>query len=141
MAYCLMTTHYHLLVQTAQADLAAGLQYLNGRYAQRINRRRGEKGHLFDARYGSAFVETEQHVLSVHRYIALNPVTAGIVARPQDWPWSSYRALLRLTPAPTFLDAEAALRFFGATPEVGRARLVEFVQDGLDEGVTALVGV
>jgi putative transposase len=141
MAYCLMTTHYHLLVQTPRADLAAGMQYLNGRSAQRINRLRREKGHLFDARYGAEFVETEQHAFNAHRYIALNPVTAGIVTRPENWPWSSYRALIGLAPAPTFLDVQAALLIFGAEPEAGRARLVEFVQDGLGEGVTTFVGV
>jgi putative transposase len=141
MAYCLMTTHYHLFVQTPRADLAAGMQYLNGRFAQRINRLRREKGHLFDARYGAEFVETEQHALNTHRYIALNPVTAQIVAQPEDWPWGSYRSLLSLTRAPTFLDIEAALLIFGATPEAGRAKLVKFVQDGLGEGVTTFIGV
>jgi REP element-mobilizing transposase RayT len=129
MAYCLMTTHYHLLVQTCEADLAAGMQYLNGRFAQRVNVLRQERGHLFDARYGSIFVETEQHALQAHRYIALNPVEASIVARPEDWPWSSYRAMLGLAPAPSFLDVTAALVLFGPTPDAGRARLREFVQD------------
>jgi putative transposase len=86
-------------------------------------------------------VETEQHALEAHRYIALNPVAAGIVARPEDWRWSSYRALLGLAPAPTFLDTAAALLFFGATPDAGRARLRQFVQDGANEDVTTLVGV
>jgi len=129
MAFCLMTTHYHLFVQTPEADLAAGMQYLNGRFAQRVNVLRQEKGHLFDARYGSVLVETEQHALEAHRYIALNPVAAGIVARPEDWPWSSYRALLGLAPAPTFLDTAAALLLFAAAPDAGRTRLREFVQD------------
>lgn len=130
MAFCLMTTHYHLLVQTPEADLAAGMQYLNGRFGQRINFLRGAKGHLFNARYGSKFVETEQHALNAHRYIALNPVEASIVARPEDWPWSSYRALLGLAPAPTFLDVTSALVLFGPTSDAGRARLRGFVQDG-----------
>jgi putative transposase len=141
MAFCLMTTHYHLLVQTPEADLAAGMQYLNGRFAQRINFLRSEKGHLFDSRYGSVFVETEQHALTLHRYIALNPVEARMVARPEDWPWGSYRALLGLARRPSFLDLEAALLYFGTTAEAGRARLHEFVQDGAREGVTTLVGV
>jgi putative transposase len=141
MAFCLMTTHYHLLVQTPEADLAAGMQYLNGRFAQRVNFLRQEKGHLFDARYGSVLVETERHALEAHRYIALNPTRAAIVARPEDWPWSSYLALLGLAPAPSFLDAAAALLSFGPTPDEGRARLREFVQDGACEGVTPFVGV
>jgi putative transposase len=141
MAFCLLTTHYHLLVQTPDADLAAGMQYLNGRFAQRVNFVRQEKGHLFDARYGSEFVETEQHALNAHRYIALNAVSAGIVARPEDWPWSSYRALLGFTRAPTFLDIPAALLLFGATADAGRARLREFVQDGACESVTTFIGV
>jgi putative transposase len=141
MAFCLMTTHYHLLVRTPEADLAAGMQYLNGRFGQRINFLRGEKGHLFNARYGSKFVETEQHALNAHRYIALNPVVAGIVARPEDWPWSGYPALLALAPASSFLDVAGALAMFGATPEAGRAKLRGFVQDGACESVTTFVGV
>jgi REP-associated tyrosine transposase len=141
MAFCLMTTHYHLLIQTPDPDLAVGMQYLNGRLGQRINVLRDEKGHLFEARYGSELVETEQHALNAHRYIALNPVAAGIVARPEDWPWGSYRALLGLAPAPSYLDLAGALLLFGATPQAGRARLREFVQDGAYENVTTFVGV
>jgi REP element-mobilizing transposase RayT len=91
-AYCLMGTHYHLLVETPLPNLAAGLQRLNGRYAQAFNRIHGRTGHLFEARYHAALVERQAHLLEVARYVVLNPVRAGICRAAEEWPWSSYRA-------------------------------------------------
>ncbi len=72
--FCLLTTHYHLLLTTPRADLAAGMQWLNSRYAKRFNRRHAEAGHVFGGRYGSVLVEREEHLLELTRYVALNPV-------------------------------------------------------------------
>jgi putative transposase len=130
-SYCVLSTHYHLLVETPEPDLAAGMQYLNGRYGQRVNWRREEKGHVFEARYHSMLVERDSHRLELHRYIALNPVRAGLVAFPEDWPWSSYCCLLELAPSPAFLDIVGALRDFAAPIDEARRRLRRFVADGL----------
>lgn len=130
-SYCLLSTHYHLLVETPQADIAAGIQYLNGRYAQWANWLRRERSHVFEGRYGAVLVKTESHALEVHRYIALNPVRAGLVRDPEDWPWSSMRALLGREPPPPFLDAAAVLQLFGPNTWVARRRLRSFVRDGL----------
>jgi putative transposase len=130
-SYCVLSTHYHLLVETPEPDLAAGMQYLNGCYGQRVNRRREEKGHVFEARYHSELVEEEGHRLEVHRYIALNPVRAGLAASPEHWPWSSYSGLLELTRPAAFLDVAGALRDFAMPADEARTKLRRFVGDGL----------
>jgi putative transposase len=130
-AYCVLSTHYHLFLATPEPDLAAGMQYLKGRYAQWANWSRKERGHLFEGRYRSVLVESPGHALEVQRYVALNPVRAGLAARPEDWRWSSTRALFGLEPAPPFLDVDAALEPFGPSWTSARRRLRSFVQDSV----------
>jgi putative transposase len=129
-SYCLLTTHYHLLVKTPDGDLSAGLRHLNGRYAQWTNWCRGERGHLFRERFNSVLVESVSHAFESYRYIAMNPVRAGVVARPEDWRWS-YAALLGLAPAAACLDVGGALRDFHLDEHAARARLASFVNDAL----------
>jgi putative transposase len=130
-SYCLLSTHFHLLVATPEPDLSAGMQYINGRYAQWANWHRDEPTHVFGGRFHSILVETESHSLDVHRYIALNPVRAGLVEHPEDWPWSSLAAVLGRARPPGFLDVETALGEFGSSRASARRRLRQFVQDGL----------
>ena len=87
-AWCLMTTHYHLVIAARQERLSVGMQRLNGVHAQRANRRRERKGHLFGARFGTRVIDGEKHANEVCRYVLLNPVRAGLVERPEDWIWS-----------------------------------------------------
>jgi putative transposase len=89
-AYCLMSNHYHLLIETPEPTLSTGMHYLNGVYARRFNERHAVDGHLFDARFGSKLIETEAHFGEVLRYVAFNPVRAGLCAHPAEWPWSSW---------------------------------------------------
>ena len=133
--YCLLSTHYHLLVSTPKADIAAGMQYLNGRYGRWVNWNRTERGHVFDSRYGAVLIESQGHATELHRYIALNPVRAGLVSKPEDWRWSSYGALLGQAKPLALLDAEGALSEFGPTRTEARRRLRSFVADGLLEDV------
>ena len=93
-AWCQMTTHYHLLVMTPQPNIASGMQYLNSRYAEGFNHRYGLTGHLFEGRYAHRLIEGEEHLIRTYRYIARNPVRAGICERAADWPWSSYSGLV-----------------------------------------------
>ena len=130
-SYCLLSTHYHLLVMTPEPDLAAGMQWLNGRFAQWANWRRDEESHVFGGRYGSKLVENEGHALEVHRYIALNPVRAGLVRNPLDWHWSSLAALLGRRQPEAFLDVQSVLDEFGPNPVSARRRLRNFVWEGL----------
>lgn len=134
-AYCLLSTHYHLLVATPRPDVAAGMQYLNGRYAQWVNWSRDERGHLFDGRYHSVLVESEGHALELHRYIALNPVRAKLVPSPEEWRWSSFRAVLGLERPLGVLDIRAVFEEFGPTAVVARRRLRAFVRDAVASDV------
>ena len=88
-AYCLMSNHYHLLIETPEGNLVAGMRRLNGVYTQAFNRRHGRVGHVLQGRYKSILVDKDAYLLELARYIVLNPVRAGMVKRVQDWPWSS----------------------------------------------------
>jgi REP-associated tyrosine transposase len=112
-AYAQLTTHHHMLVWTPEDDLSRGMQLLSGVYAQTFNRERGRFGHLVSARFSSKIVETEAQAKELCRYIVLNPVRAGMCERPEQWPWSSYRATLRLAPAPAWLHTDWVVRLFG----------------------------
>jgi putative transposase len=131
-AYCVMPNHYHFLIETPKAGLSRGMQLVNGRYAQAFNAGRRLDGHLFQGRFGSVLVETEAHALWVNRYIARNPVEAGLVHSPAAWAWSSYGALRRGI-APAWLAHDAALRLFGGgeNAEVAYERLI-LDEDGPD---------
>jgi len=91
-AYCLMTNHYHLLLETSDGNLSLGMRQLNGVYTQVFNKLHGRTGHLFQGRYQSILIQKGSHLLEVCRYVVLNPVRAGTVEKPEDWKWSSYLA-------------------------------------------------
>ena len=103
-AYCLMDAHLHLVVETPEPTLGKGMQRLLGGYAFEFNRRHGRYGHLFAGPYAASLVETEDYAITLSAYVALNPVRAGLVAAPEDWEWSSYRATAGLIRAPEFLE-------------------------------------
>ena len=119
-SYVLMGNHYHLLVETPDPDIAAGMQFLNGFYAQYFNGRYGERGHVFDRRYASELIETDDYFAEVCRYIVLNPVRAGLCRHPAEWPWSSCSAILGERSVPEFLTIDWVLGLFGH--DVARAR-------------------
>lgn len=124
-AYVLMGTHYHLIVLIRDADLAQGMQRLNGLYAQAFNRRHGRVGSLFQGRYHAVLIETEEQLLETARYVALNPVRAGLCSRPEDWPWSSYAVILGRAPKPPFDVGAPLLRLLGAGDVDSLRELVE----------------
>src|SRR6266705_1694555 len=99
-AYVLMSNHFHFVVQLTCNSLSRGMQWLSTRYVQKFNRRHGRKGHLFQGPFDGPLVEKETYGLNVLRYDVLNPVRAGMVARPEDYIWSSHRAVLGMAPAP-----------------------------------------
>jgi REP element-mobilizing transposase RayT len=90
-AWCLMTTHYHVVLESTRAQLSAGMQWLNGLYAQTFNRRYGRYGHLFAARFGSRVIEDEAYLARVCDYVLLNPVQAGLCEHAAEWRWSATR--------------------------------------------------
>jgi putative transposase len=90
-AFCLMTTHYHLVLETTRERLSRGVQRLNGRHAQAFNARHVRRGHLFGARFASWVIANEQHLGETCRYVLLNPVRAGLCRSPAEWRWSASR--------------------------------------------------
>lgn len=90
-AFCLMTNHYHLVLETTQVRLSAGFQRLNGVYAQGFNLRHARRGHLFGDRFWSSLIEGEGYLLEACRYVVLNPVRAGLCQRADEWRWSASR--------------------------------------------------
>jgi putative transposase len=130
--YCLMPNHYHLVVQTPEADLSQGMQHLNGRYAQAFNDQHGFDGHLFQGRFHSVLIESTWHLLEVTRYLAINPVEGGLCVRPADWRWGSYRALIGAAHSSSFVATEELLRYFGPDVERARRALRAFVEDAAD---------
>jgi REP element-mobilizing transposase RayT len=127
-AYCLMTNHYHLVVETAQPNLAAGMRQLNGRYSQAFNYRHQREGHLFQGRYKAILVEREAYLLEVCRYVVLNPVRAGLARAPQAWRWSSYRATLAGA-GPAWLAAPELLGLFAPEPKAAARAYGAFIAE------------
>lgn len=100
-SYCLMTNHYHLLIETPISNLSKGMRYLNSVYTQKFNRVHNRVGHVLQGRYKSILVEKDNYLLELSRYIVLNPVRAGIVQNADEWLWSSYLATTGKFPIPS----------------------------------------
>src|SRR3954454_1815211 len=101
LSYCLITNHYHLVLETPRPTLGDAMRDINGRYAQLFNeRRKTGGGRLFEDRFGSKPVQTDEQFAQLLRYVARNPVAAGLCASPSDWKWSSHAALVSPAPHP-----------------------------------------
>ena len=132
--YCLMPNHYHATLEPQLPNISKAIQQLNGRYAQWWNHRHEKVGHVFQGRFKSQLVQRDGYALTLSRYVALNPVRAQLVKRPEEWRWSSYASTIGLRPVPPFLSAESTLALFGeGESEQRRQRLADFVTDGADE--------
>lgn len=132
-SYCLMSNHYHLLVETPDANLSLGMRQLNGMYTQRFNRRHTRVGHVFQGRYHAVVVQKESHLQEVARYIVLNPVRAGLARSARSWRWSSYRATAGLTDPPIWLHTNWLLESFGRNRVAASEVYQRFVHEGVRE--------
>jgi putative transposase len=132
-AYSLMSNHYHLLVETPDANLAQGMRQFNGIYTQRFNRRHRRVGHVFQGRYKAIIVQKESYLLELARYIVLNPVRAGMVRSAKDWLWSSYRATAGLNSTPAWLQTDWILSTFATRKGRAQERYRAFVAEGKNQ--------
>jgi len=133
-AYCQMTNHFHLLIETLEPTLSLGMRQLNGVYTQEFNRRHRRTGHVFQGRFKGILVERDAYLLELARYVVLNPVRAKMVRSARDWPWSSYRATAGFEAAPEFLTTDWLLDQFGASRARAQKAYRKFVSEG--RGVT-----
>ncbi|MEP6882084.1 MAG: transposase [Dokdonella sp.] len=129
-AYCLMSNHYHLVIETRDSTLSPGMRQLNGVFTQRSNRRHHRVGHVFQGRYKAILVQKESYLLELARYVVLNPVRAGIVRSVRDWPWSSYRATAGWTDVPEWLSVDWLLSAFGTRRKAAMEGYRRFVSEG-----------
>lgn len=130
-AYCLMPNHYHLLIETPDGNLSMGMRHLNGLYTQRVNRRHGRVGHVFQGRFKALVIDRESYLLELCRYVVLNPVRAGIIKRVTQYRWSSYRATAGFAPAPAWLSRDWVLAQFS----LRRARAEQLYRQFVEEGI------
>jgi putative transposase len=126
--YCLMGNHYHLLLETPRGNLSHILHHINGAYTTYFNIKRLRSGHLFQGRFKGILVEKDAYCKELSRYIHLNPVRAGMVKTPSEYPWSSYRYFIGRDKKPEWLTMEFVLGDFGGEGRKGYSRYGEYVE-------------
>lgn len=130
-SFCQMGNHFHLLLETLEANLSQGMRQLNGAYTQHFNRRHRLVGHLFQGRYKAILVQKESYLLELCRYIALNPVRARMVGSPDEWQWSSHHFMVNSVSPPCWLDHDRLLGRFGDTRDAAMLAYRAFVLAGI----------
>ena len=126
LSYCLMDNHVHLVVETVLPNLGVGMHAAHRPFAQWFNERHGTSGHVFEGPYRSKRVRSDAQFWQLSKYVALNPVEAGLCERPEEWRWSSYGGVVRGDP-PAFVDVGRLLELFSGAGGDPLARYVEFV--------------
>jgi putative transposase len=125
-AWCLMPNHAHFVVTSRLGNLSRAMHWLGTCTAQKFNSRHERYGHLYQGRFGSRLIESDDHLLELARYLPLNPVKAGLCTAPDEWPWSSYAASADLSEPPCFLDSQILLDALGSSRSY-----VAWVADGV----------
>lgn len=131
LAYALLPNHFHLVLDTPREALSEGMHWLNGRHARRFNWRHGFVGHLFQERFASTSIESDGHLLTSLRYVALNTWRAGLCADPLACDKTSHRLVAGAANPPRFLRVDRVLGLFGSDIKAARRRYVQFVEDGI----------
>jgi REP element-mobilizing transposase RayT len=139
LAYCLMTNHFHLVIETQAPTLGDGMRRLGSVHAQTFNRRQPTYGHVYQERYGSVVVRTDAQFAQLLRYVALNPVAARLCSDPADWRWSSHRSMLASDGGSAIARTrvEELLEVWGGSPRARYARLFETIEPQLTADTTA----
>jgi REP element-mobilizing transposase RayT len=139
--FVLMTNHYHLIVAVEADTLQPAMRWLNGTYAQAFNGRHDRWGHLCGSRYSIVPIRSARQLRRCFRYVAMNPVRAGLVERPEDWAWSSYAATAGHTQLRFgFVDDARVLAHF-ADDEAARGGLRSFVEEAMTKSLRGTVPV
>lgn len=129
-ANCLMDTHHHAVVETAEANLGVGMKRLLGGHSRWLNTRHGTSGSVFTAHFWSRRLD-EAWMFRACLYVVLNPVAAGLCDHPSEWPWCSYRATAEGDPDNFAPGEERLLRMFGRTPSEARRCYADVVDNAV----------
>ncbi len=130
--YCLMSNHYHLLLETPDGNLSQIMRHVNGAYTTYFNIKRKRAGHLFQGRYKAILVEADEYAAELSRYIHLNPVRAGMTSKPEEYQWSSYCGYIGLNKALEWLKEDFILGYFGGNSLEARNGYRKFAEDLLE---------
>jgi REP element-mobilizing transposase RayT len=131
-AYCLMNNHYHIILETPLGNLSTILHHINAGYTNYYNRRHNRVGHLFQGRYKAILVDKDAYILELSRYIHLNPVRSGIVRKPEEYIWSSYKFYIDKVKVASYLNKEMILSYSGKDAE---DKYRKFVEEGLKKKI------
>ena len=139
-AYCLMINHVHLVLEPPEeiAMLGRLMKRLAGRQTRYVNRLEGRSGTLWESRYKSSPIQTDEYLLACCRYVDLNPVRAHIVAAPEDYPWSSYRMKVGIV-SPSWLDDDSCYLSLGESPRDRHQSYRKLVSDAIPKSEWALI--
>ncbi|MFC2091480.1 transposase [Elusimicrobiota bacterium] len=132
-AYCLMSNHYHLLIETPDGNLSISMRYLNGVYTQKFNRKNNKVGHVFQGRFKSILVDKESYLLELCRYIELNPVREQLISKPEDWQYSSYPSRIRVSDSQDLIENNFILEQFDKDLVSSIELYKQFISDGINK--------
>ncbi len=130
-AYCLMDNHYHIIVETAEANLSKGMRQLNGVYTQYHNRKHDQVGHVFQGRFKGILVEQDAYLLELARYVVLNPLRANMIKDMNAWKWSSYHFMTGQSPNVSWLETDWILGQFSKQRKRAIEHYINFVREGV----------
>jgi len=130
--YSLMDNHYHILLQTPAGNLSQIMHHINGAYTNYFNVKRKRSGHLFQGRYKALLVDIDGYAQELSRYIHLNPVKAGMVEKPEQYKWSSYRDYINVNKSSKWLCIDFVLSLFSIKTSIAKKQYRRFVESMID---------
>ena len=131
-AYCLMSNHFHLMVETPLGNLSWIMKHINGSYTTYFNVKHKRAGHLLQGRYKAVLVQADAYAAELSRYIHLNPVRAKMVSTPEEYRWSSCSRYLEGT-EPSWLSTGLVLGYFGTEDEDRRRNYRDYLYDAIGQ--------
>jgi putative transposase len=137
-AYCLMSNHYHLLIQTPKANLSRCMRHINGIYTQYFNRSHKTDGQIFRGRYKSIVIDCDSYLLELVRYIHRNPLHAGLVKGLEDYLWSSHGAYLSNSDEGNWLHKDYVLSVLEENKNKRGQAYIDFIKQGEPETIKAI---
>ncbi|MHC1679619.1 MAG: transposase [Candidatus Cryosericum sp.] len=130
-AWCVMGNHYHFLLKAPDDNLSEGMHHINMTYGEWYNMSRERHGHVFQDRFFSILITQDSHLLEAARYVVLNPLRAGLVPSPEEWPWSSYSAAVLGAPSRVPLRDHELMSMFAHEEAESRELYQEYVHAGI----------